>query len=80
MFIMVFCFCSQVFRRHQHEGQNITYNKEMSEINQRVEKLHQQFQIRASGENGVAKGLIDMSNPMESWLVCICTFNVIPCT
>lgn len=62
---------SQVFRRHQDEGQNITYNEEMSEINQGVEELHQQFQIRASGENGVAKGLIDMSNPMESWLVCI---------
>lgn len=41
----------------------------MTAINQAVEKLHQQFQIRVSGENGVAKGLIDMSNPMESWLV-----------
>ena len=39
----------------------------MSKINEEVEILHQQFQIRASGENGVAKGLIDMSNPMESW-------------
>jgi hypothetical protein len=41
----------------------------MSAINQDVEELHQQFQTRASGENGVAKGLINMSNPMESWLV-----------
>jgi hypothetical protein len=44
----------------------------MSTINQNVEKLHQQFQIRTSGENGVAKGLIDMSNPIESWLVLAC--------
>ena len=60
---------SQVFRRHPQNGRNVEYNKEMSKINQQVEKLHQQFQIRASGENGVAKGLINMSNPMESWLV-----------
>lgn len=41
----------------------------MSRINEEVERLHQQFHIRASGENGVAKGLIDMSNPMEFWWV-----------
>ena len=58
-----------MFRRHPQNGRNVEYNKEMSKINQQVEKLHQQFQIRASGENGVAKGLINMSNPMESWLV-----------
>ncbi|CAB4034020.1 Hypothetical predicted protein, partial [Paramuricea clavata] len=57
----------KVFRRHQQDGQNVRYNEEMSTVNQNVEKLHQQFQVRASGENGVAKGLIDMSNPIESW-------------
>ena len=62
-------FSIKVFRRHQQDDRNVACTNEMTVINQRVEKLHQQFQIRASGENGVAKGLIDMSNPMESWLV-----------
>ena len=59
----------KVFRRHEESGLNTKYNSEMSQINQQVEKLHQQFQIRANGENGVAKRLIDLSNPMETWYV-----------
>ncbi|XP_046844045.1 axonemal dynein light chain domain-containing protein 1-like isoform X2 [Xenia sp. Carnegie-2017] len=57
----------KIFRRHTFCDRNVIYTEEMMTLNKIVEKLHQQFQIRVSGENGVAKGLICISNRMESW-------------
>ncbi|XP_032220070.1 axonemal dynein light chain domain-containing protein 1 [Nematostella vectensis] len=58
----------KVFGRHQTpEGERWPQHIEMKELNQNVDKLHQQYHVRIIGENGVAKGIIDLVNPIETW-------------
>lgn len=39
----------------------------MLQLNTEVDRLHQQYHLRIIGENGVAKGIIDFVNPIETW-------------
>lgn len=57
-----------MFGRHQTlAGERWPQHGEMLIINQEVDVLHQQIHVRTIGENGVAKGLIDLVNPIETW-------------
>lgn len=58
----------KVFSRHEAAGGTRWPQHEvMSLLNQEVDRLHQQYHVRIIGENGVAKGIIDLVNPIETW-------------
>ena len=60
----------KVFNRHQtSDGQRWPQHQVMQRLNGEVDKLHQQYHVRVIGENGVAKGIIDLVNPIETWYV-----------
>ena len=46
---------------------NITQHEVMLQLNAEVDRLQQQYHVRIIGENGVAKGIIDLVNPIETW-------------
>lgn len=55
-------------RRHQaDDGTRWPQHEIMLQLNQEVDRLHQQYHVRVIGENGVAKGIIDLVNPIETW-------------
>lgn len=61
-------FYFQVFIRHQAEdGTRWPQHEVMAQLNTEVDRLHQQYHVRIIGENGVAKGIIDLVNPIETW-------------
>lgn len=63
-----FCAVIQVFSRHQaDDGTRWPQHEIMLQLNQEVDRLHQQYHVRVIGENGVAKGIIDLVNPIETW-------------
>lgn len=65
-----FCGVIQVFSRHQaDDGTRWPQHEIMLQLNQEVDRLHQQYHVRVIGENGVAKGIIDLVNPIETWQV-----------
>ena len=58
----------QVFSRHQaKDGTRWPQHEVMSQLNTEVDRLQQQYHVRIIGENGVAKGIIDLVNPIETW-------------
>lgn len=58
----------KIFSRHQAEdGTRLPQHEVMSLLNTEVDRLHQQYHVRIIGENGVAKGIIDLVNPIETW-------------
>ncbi|KAJ7337274.1 Axonemal dynein light chain domain-containing protein 1 [Desmophyllum pertusum] len=58
----------KVFSRHQaDDGTRWPQHEVMLQLNQEVDLLHQQYHVRIIGENGVAKGIIDLVNPIETW-------------
>lgn len=58
----------KVFSRHEaDDGTRWLQHEVMSQLNQEVDRLHQQYHVRIIGENGVAKGIIDLVNPIETW-------------
>ena len=58
----------QVFSRHQsQDGTRWPQHEVMLELNAEVDRLQQQYHVRIIGENGVAKGIIDLVNPIETW-------------
>ena len=58
----------QVFSRHQsQDGTRWPQHEVMLQLNAEVDRLQQQYHVRIIGENGVAKGIIDLVNPIESW-------------
>ncbi|XP_020618075.1 axonemal dynein light chain domain-containing protein 1-like [Orbicella faveolata] len=58
----------KVFSRHQaDDGTRWPQHEIMLQLNQEVDRLHQQYHVRVIGENGVAKGIIDLVNPIETW-------------
>ena len=66
----MFCDVFQVFSRHEaDDGTRWPQHEVMSQLNQEVDRLHQQYHVRIIGENGVAKGIIDLVNPIETWQV-----------
>ncbi|XP_022084228.1 axonemal dynein light chain domain-containing protein 1-like isoform X2 [Acanthaster planci] len=61
-----------IFNRHRPEdGSDYPEHKRLLKMNKDVKQecdmLHQQFQIRVNGENGSAKGFIQIANALESW-------------
>ncbi|XP_067017246.1 axonemal dynein light chain domain-containing protein 1-like isoform X2 [Acropora muricata] len=58
----------KIFSRHQSEdGSRWPQHEVMLQFNTEVDRLHQQYHLRIIGENGVAKGIIDLVNPIETW-------------
>lgn len=58
----------KVFSRHQaKDGTRWPQHEVMSQLNTEVDRLQQQYHVRIIGENGVAKGIIDLVNPIETW-------------
>ena len=58
----------QVFSRHQsQDGTRWPQHEVMLQLNAEVDRLQQQYHVRIIGENGVAKGIIDLVNPIETW-------------
>ena len=58
----------QVFSRHQsQDGTRWPQHEVMLQLNAEVDRLQQQYHVRIIGENGVAKGIIDLVNPVETW-------------
>ena len=39
----------------------------MLELKTKVERLHTEFKLRMSGENGIAKGIIQFINALDTW-------------
>lgn len=61
----------QVFNRHKPNDGSENPNQEklenMISLTQECQKLHKQYQIRVNGENGTARGFINVQNSIESW-------------
>ncbi len=58
---------SKIFRRHPtSDGSEKPERQMMSSLNHDVEKLHKEFRLRMTGENGLAKGLIHFINVFDS--------------
>lgn len=58
----------KVFSRHQsQDGTRWPQHEVMLQLNAEVDRLQQQYHVRIIGENGVAKGIIDLVNPLETW-------------
>ncbi|PAA74893.1 hypothetical protein BOX15_Mlig006576g2, partial [Macrostomum lignano] len=60
--------CVTLFARHRAEdGAEFPEKKTMSAVSSLVEKLMRQLNIRLIGENGVARGVINLQNILETW-------------
>ncbi|XP_078605454.1 axonemal dynein light chain domain-containing protein 1-like isoform X2 [Branchiostoma floridae x Branchiostoma japonicum] len=58
----------KVFNRHHTEdGSNYPDHEKMIKLNEEVETLVKQYNIRVMGENGVAKEMIMLQNGYETW-------------
>ncbi|CAK8690820.1 unnamed protein product [Clavelina lepadiformis] len=58
----------EVYRRHKTDnGESFPLSKTMMNLNDTLHKLVKQLQIRISGENGVAKGMINLQNNLDAW-------------
>ena len=58
---------SRIFRRHSIENQSKhRQHTEMLSLNQDVDHVHEQFKLRMTGENGLAKGLIHFINVLDN--------------
>ncbi|XP_064649134.1 axonemal dynein light chain domain-containing protein 1-like isoform X2 [Lineus longissimus] len=58
----------KVFNRHRGEdGSNYPDHDAMLKMNDSVEELVKQYQVRLTGDNGVARGFIHLSNVLETW-------------
>ncbi|XP_039257089.2 axonemal dynein light chain domain-containing protein 1-like [Styela clava] len=57
-----------VYDRHRSDqGDRYPLHKVMTENNKTLQDLTKQLEIRISGENGVAKGMITMQNNLDTW-------------
>lgn len=57
-----------VYRRHKPEQQDIhPLSNIMNEIGELLHDLTKQLQVRVSGENGVARGMISLQNGLDQW-------------
>lgn len=57
-----------VYRRHKPEQQDIhPLSNTMNEIGELLHDLTKQLQVRVSGENGVARGMISLQNGLDQW-------------
>lgn len=57
-----------VYRRHKPENEDIhPLSNAMSEIGSLLHDLTKQLQVRVSGENGVARGMISLQNALDQW-------------
>ncbi|XP_062515546.1 axonemal dynein light chain domain-containing protein 1-like [Corticium candelabrum] len=52
---------------HEGEGHQVDERVKMLQLNEAMETFLLRLQIRVSGENGVAKILIHLVNPLETW-------------
>ncbi|XP_071820220.1 axonemal dynein light chain domain-containing protein 1-like isoform X2 [Apostichopus japonicus] len=58
----------QVFNRHKPTDSINNPNQEkLEEMIQECQQLHTQYQTRTNGENGTARGFINIQNSIESW-------------
>lgn len=58
----------KVFANHPNQdGSENPNQKTMIELNKRVKQLHDYFQLRMSGENGVARGTTNLVNSLDTW-------------
>lgn len=59
----------KIFANHpMQDGSNHPQHLTMLELNKKVMSLHHSFQLRMSGENGVARGIIHMVNTLDTWV------------
>ncbi|XP_071802778.1 axonemal dynein light chain domain-containing protein 1-like isoform X1 [Asterias amurensis] len=57
-----------IFNRHRPEnGSDYPEHERLLQLNKECDTLHKQFHIRVNGENGSAKGFIQIANALESW-------------
>ncbi|PIK62067.1 putative axonemal dynein light chain domain-containing protein 1 [Apostichopus japonicus] len=58
----------QVFNRHKpNDSINNPNQEKLEEMIQECQQLHTQYQTRTNGENGTARGFINIQNSIESW-------------
>nr|XP_009862323.2 axonemal dynein light chain domain-containing protein 1-like isoform X1 [Ciona intestinalis] len=57
-----------VYRRHKTDtGESFPLATTMIDLNEKFHNLVKQLEIRISGENGVAKGIIALQNNLDNW-------------
>ena len=57
-----------VYRRHKPDNADIhPLSNTMNEIGELLHDLTKQLQVRVSGENGVARGMISLQNGLDQW-------------
>nr|CAB3224803.1 axonemal dynein light chain domain-containing protein 1-like [Phallusia mammillata] len=57
-----------VYRRHKKDGESFPLSETMIQLNSKLHDMLKQLDIRTSGENGVARGMISLQNNLGSWV------------
>ena len=58
----------KIFANHPvQDGDAHVQHNAMLALNRKVEKLHNEFKLRMSGENGIAKNIIHFINTLDTW-------------
>ena len=57
----------KVYNMHPTHDGTVQQRSAMLKLSKKIEKLHYQFQLRMTGENGLANGYISFINALDTW-------------